>query len=224
MDEEEEENFQITYDYTDTDTKTENVTQTNGNRFHINFKLMGEDRKGILTCLKALNNLYSISISNVTNDTYFEKQNNIKIFQEGNNKDGNIYLVNNKNIDYNANNYMLIIGIKQQDENKLNVNKTILIINRDSKLKEDTAKRLYTKLLSQEEYLNLYYIKHFSLNITEFINDKYNKYKNNLSGISPDTARMEGGGELAKIEGQNPLKGDKKSANKVKKYIKKKVV
>lgn len=223
MDEEEEkENFQITYDYTDTDTdtKTENVTQTNGNRFHINFKLMGEDRKGILTCLKALNNLYSISISNVTNDTYFKQQKNIKIFQEGNNEDGNIYLVNNNNIDYDANNYMLIIGIKQQDENKLNVNKTILIINRDSKLKEDTAKRLYTKLLSQEEYLNLYYIKHFSLNITDFINDKYNKYKNNLS----DTSRMEGGGELAKIEGQNPLKGDKKSANKVKKYIKKKVV
>ena len=57
------------------------------------------------------------------------------------------------------------------------ITKTFLIINSDET--RNTPK--YTDV-TIEEYLNLYYIEHFSLNIIEF-SDLYKKYKNNTEEV-----------------------------------------
>ena len=171
------------------------INDVAGERRHIKFGPASEtdgtvDTKkynGILTCLKA-NKLYSFSILIDNDDISFiktlSKSNDIKIVNKHtNNKyiynftNSNEYLNNIASIyKGNKDNYMLIIGHLEDGTLKLNVEKIILIINNPFVNGIDLGLNKYKDILLQEEYLNLYYIEHFSLNIPKFIKDKYNIY------------------------------------------------
>ena len=212
-------NNHIDFEY-DSDQAITNVV---GERRHIKFGPASEtDGKdgakkynGILTCLKA-NNLYSFSIL-IDNDDILSslssfiktlsKSNDIKIVNKvTNNKyiynftNSNKYLDNIASIyDGNQDNYMLIIGHLQDEEQKLYVEKIILIINNPFVNGFVIGDKIYSDLLTAEEYLNLYYIEHFSLNIPNFIKDKYAAYKESTSSGTGETAE----GEETEREGQD---------------------
>jgi len=88
------------------------------------------------------------------------------------------------------------------------ITKTFLIIKSD-----ELGNTPKYKNVTIEEYLNLYYIEHFSLNIIEF-SELYNKYKNNTGEepggvaapggvVAPGGVGRQGGGE----EGQGVAPG-----------------
>jgi hypothetical protein len=171
------------------------ITNFAGERRHIKFgpasETDGQDGtykyNGILTCLKPDAKLYSFSIL-IDNDNddilssfikTLSKSNDIKIVNKKNTE--SIYNFTNSITDLNNvfqgtnDNYMLIIG-KLEDDKRLTVLKIILISNNNIGASINTDK-YYTEILTAEEYLNLYYIEHFSLNIPKFIKDKYAPYK-----------------------------------------------
>lgn len=133
---------------------------------------IAEFSKGILTLLKV--SLYSLSIK-------LEKTIDVNNLKNKFNGDiyvfdiqKNCYKINDELNDKQAS-HILIIGTIQdysQNENPIDfkITKTYLIINDEI---NDIAK--HTEGVSSEEYLNLYYIEHFSLDIIEFM-DIYNKY------------------------------------------------
>ena len=199
-------NNHIDFEY-DSDTA---INDFAGERRHIKFgpasETDGQDGtykyNGILTCLKA-NKLYSFSIliDNIDDIlSYFinslSNSNDIKIVDKTTH---NKYIYNFTNskkylnkfssiYDGNEDNYMLIIGHLQNGIQKLYVEKIILIINNhivDSFNIGGYNK--YNDLLTAEEYLNLYYIEHFSLNIPKFIKDKYTPYEEEVKLTSPGT-------------------------------------
>lgn len=173
-----------------------------GGRYHTFITNKGDDDeyitefnvKGILTLLiedkvDKKKKLYSLSIKLETADTadtvkelkikfngakYVfdkEKKNCYKIDDESNDK-----------LDDKKVSHILIIGIipnnsAPEDKKVFNITKTYLIINDEIK---GIAK--YTEGVSSEEYLNLYYIEHFSLDIKEFM-EIYNKYKEQVTDI-----------------------------------------
>ena len=201
-----QENNHIDFEY-DRDTAIKDVA---GERRHIKFGPASEtdgtvDTKkynGILTCLKA-NKLYSFSILIDNDDISFiktlSKSNDIKIVNKHtNNKyiynftNSNEYLNNIASIyKGNKDNYMLIIGHLEDGTLKLNVEKIILIINNPFVNGIDLGLNKYKDILLQEEYLNLYYIEHFSLNIPKFIKDKYTPYEEEVKLTSPGTGEGE---------------------------------
>ena len=186
------------------------INDVAGERRHIKFgpasETDGQDGtykyNGILTCLKA-NKLYSFSIliDNIDDIlSYFinslSNSNDIKIVDKTTH---NKYIYNFTNskkylnkfssiYDGNEDNYMLIIGHLRNGIKELNVEKIILIINNhivDSFNIGGYNK--YNDLLTAEEYLNLYYIEHFSLNIPKFIKNKYTPYEEEVKLTSPGT-------------------------------------
>ena len=169
------------------------ITNFAGERRHIKFgpasETVGQDGtykyNGILTCLKPDAKLYSFSIL-IDNDDILSSfiktlsnSNDIKFVYKKNTE--SIYNFTNSITDLNNvfqgtnDNYMLIIG-KLEDDKRLTVLKIILISNNNIGASINTDK-YYTEILTAEEYLNLYYIEHFSLNIPNFIKDKYAPYK-----------------------------------------------
>ena len=182
-------NNHIDFEY-DSDTA---INDFAGERRHIKFgpasETDGQDGtykyNGILTCLKPDIKLYSFSIlinNNNNNDiynTYIQNfSNKIKLVDK--NDINSIYNFTNNSTSLlnsvykpNIDNYILIIGELEDGKKNLKVLKIILISNNIDSIKGD----YYTDLLTAEEYLNLYYIEHFSLNIPKFISDKYNPYK-----------------------------------------------
>ena len=208
-------NNYIDFEYDDDDTA---ITKIAGERRHIKFGPAPETDStykynGILTCLKPGAKLYSFSIL-IDNDNddilssfikTLSNSNDIKIVDK---KTNNKYIYNftNSSTDLNNvfqgtnDNYMLIIG-ELEDDKRLKVLKIILISNNNISSSINTNK-YYTDLLTAEEYLNLYYIEHFSLNIPKFISDKYNPYRKSIQIKNPTSSRTgEGGGEEGGEEG-----------------------
>ena len=195
-------NNHIDFEYDD-DQPIINVA---GERRHIKFgpasETDGQDGtykyNGILTFWKA-NKLYSFSIlinNNNNNDiynTYIQNfSNKIKLVDK--NDINSIYNFTNNSTSLlnsvykpNIDNYILIIGELEDGKKNLKVLKIILISNNIDSIKGD----YYTDLLTAEEYLNLYYIEHFSLNIPKFISDKYNPYKIIIEGKSTSLGTVE---------------------------------
>lgn len=135
---------------------------------------IAEFSKGILTLLK--DTLYSLSIKLEAIDNYTVK--NLKYKFNGEiyvfDIKKNCYKINDSYNDYKVT-HILIIGNFQNNsedtsQKEFVISKTYLIINVEIK---GTAK--YTEGVSSEEYLNLYYIEHFSLDIKEFM-EIYSKY------------------------------------------------
>ena len=163
-----------------------------GGRYHTFITNKGGDAdivefsKGILTLLK--DTLYSLSIKLEAIDNYTVKNLKYKF-------NGEIYVFDIKKNCYEINEsyndyivtHILIIGNFQNNSDDTSqkdfvISKTYLIINVEIK---GTAK--YTEGVSSEEYLNLYYIEHFSLDIKEFM-EIYSKYKEQVTDID-DTER-----------------------------------
>ena len=211
------------------------ITNFAGERRHIKFgpasETDGQDGtykyNGILTCLKPDAKLYSFSILIDDNDDILSsfiktlsKSNDIKfVNKQINNK--HIYNFTNSNeylgkfssiSDGTEDNYMLIIGHLQNGIQKLYVKKIILIINNPYANSFDIGGyKRDNDLLTAEEYLNLYYIEHFSLNIPKFISDKYTPYKIIIEEEKSTSPRT---GETADRESEvtQPDSGDLKEA------------
>jgi hypothetical protein len=170
--------------------ETDVFPKKNGDRFHTTFAadvipdILKKEDKCILTLLK--DKTYSLSIklkvsSNTVNsfkDSFdFD---NIYIFD----KNKNCFELNTITT-YNSLtvSHILIIGTAAEPNAPAapfefnGITKTFLII--DNNVDGNTPK--YTDV-TIEEYLNLYYIEHFSLNIIEF-SDLYKKYKNNTEEV-----------------------------------------
>ena len=146
------------------------ITNKGGDAYIVEFS------KGILTLLKV--SLYSLSIKLKTTDNYTVE--NLKNKFNGDNIyvfdiKKNCYKINDDSYNDNKVTHILIIGNFPDNSNETSqkefvISKTYLIINVEIK---GTAK--YTEGVSSEEYLNLYYIEHFSLDIKEFM-EIYSKY------------------------------------------------
>jgi hypothetical protein len=169
--------------------ETDVFPKKNGDRFHTTFAadvipdILKKEDKCILTLLK--DKTYSLSIKLKVNS------NTVNSFKDSFDFD-NIYIFDkNKNCfelntittyDILKVSHILIIGTAYEPNAPAEaaaqfefngITKIFLIINSDET--RNTPK--YTDV-TIEEYLNLYYIEHFSLNIIEF-SDLYKKYKNN---------------------------------------------
>jgi hypothetical protein len=174
--------------------ETDVFPKKNGDRFHTTFAadvipdILKKEDKCILTLLK--DKTYSLSIklkvsSNTVNsfkDSFdFD---NIYIFD----KNKNCFELNTiTTYDILKVSHILIIGTAYEPNAPAEaaaqfefngITKIFLIINSDET--RNTPK--YTDV-TIEEYLNLYYIEHFSLNIIEF-SDLYKKYKNNTEEVA----------------------------------------
>lgn len=181
--------------------------QKNGDRFHTTFatnviqSILEKEDKCILTLLK--DTTYSLSIklkvnSNTVNSFKDFFGNNIYIFDK--NKDCFTLIDEYDNFKVS---HILIIGTVDKSNEDVsfefgNITKKFLII--DDNVDVNTSK--YTDV-TVEEYLNLYYIEHFSLNIIEFY-ELYNKYIKNTEGVGQGEGGQRGqGGE----EGQGGVEG-----------------
>ena len=150
---------------------------------------IAEFSKGILTLLKV--SLYSLSIKlettyNYTVENFKYKFNGDNIYVFDIKKD--CYKINDDSYNKYQVSHILIIGNFQNNSDGTSqkvfvISKTYLIINVEIK---GTAK--YTEGVSSEEYLNLYYIEHFSLDIKEFM-EIYKKYKEQVTE-NDNTERM----------------------------------
>ena len=191
--------------------ETDVFPKKNGDRFHTTFEndviqgILEKEDKCILTLLK--DKTYSLSIKLKVNS------NMVNSFKDSFDFD-NIYIFDKKKDCFKLNtattiydilkvSHILIIGTAYEPNAPAapaeaaapfefnGITKTFLII--DNNVDGNTPK--YTDV-TIEEYLNLYYIEHFSLNIIEF-SDLYKKYKNNTeeeSGVEPGEQREAAGG------------------------------
>lgn len=170
--------------------ETDVFPKKNGDRFHTTFAadvipgILKKEDKCILTLLK--DKTYSLSIKLKVNS------NMVNSFKDSFDFD-NIYIFDKKKDCFKLNtittydsltvSHILIIGTAAPAEAAAQfefngITKIFLIINSDET--RNTPK--YTDV-TIEEYLNLYYIEHFSLNIIEF-SDLYKKYKNNTEEVA----------------------------------------
>ena len=197
--------------------ETDVFPKKNGDRFHTTIAtdvipdILKKEDKCILTLLK--DKTYSLSIklkSGVLNNVENFKQFFDKTYIFDKNK--NCFELNTiTTYDSLTVSHILIIGTAAKPNAPAapfefnGITKTFLII--DNNVDGNTPK--YTDV-TIEEYLNLYYIEHFSLNIIEF-SDLYKKYKNNTeeeSGVEPGEQREAAGGvEGAAGEGVKPGEG-----------------
>ena len=190
--------------------ETDVFPKKNGDRFHTTIAtdvipdILKKEDKCILTLLK--DKTYSLSIKLKVNS------NMVNSFKDSFDFD-NIYIFDKKKDCFKLNtittydsltvSHILIIGTAAKPNAPAapaeaaapfefnGITKTFLII--DNNVDGNTPK--YTDV-TIEEYLNLYYIEHFSLNIIEF-SDLYKKYKNNTeeeSGVEPGEQREAAGG------------------------------
>ena len=166
--------------------ETDVFPKKNGDRFHTTIAtdvipdILKKEDKCILTLLK--DKTYSLSIKLKVNSY------TVNSFKDSFDFD-NIYIFDKKKDCFKLNtittydsltvSHILIIGTAYEPNAPAapfefnGITKTFLII--DNNVDGNTPK--YTDV-TIEEYLNLYYIEHFSLNIIEF-SDLYKKYKNN---------------------------------------------
>lgn len=177
--------------------ETDVFPKKNGDRFHTTFAadvipgILKKEDKCILTLLKG--KTYSLSIKLKVNS------NMVNSFKDSFDFD-NIYIFDKKKDCFKLNtittydsltvSHILIIGTAAEPNAPAapaeaaaqfefnGITKIFLIINSDET--RNTPK--YTDV-TIEEYLNLYYIEHFSLNIIEF-SDLYKKYKNNTEEVA----------------------------------------
>lgn len=201
--------------------------QKNGDRFHTTFatnviqSILEKEDKCILTLLK--DTTYSLSIklkvnSNTVNSFKDFFGNNIYIFDK--NKDCFTLIDEYDNFKVS---HILIIGTVDKSNEDVsfefgNITKKFLII--DDNVNGNTSK--YTNV-TVEEYLNLYYIEHFSLNIIEFY-ELYNNYIKNTGGVvegeegqGEGGQRGQGGEEGQGGGGGTEMTGKKKTVKKIKK-------
>lgn len=177
--------------------ETDVFPKKNGDRFHTTFAtdvipdILKKEDKCILTLLK--DTTYSLSIKLKVNS------NMVNSFKDSFDFDKTYIFDKNKNCfelntittyDSLTVSHILIIGTAAEPNAPAasaeaaaqfefnGITKTFLIINSDET--RNTPK--YTDV-TIEEYLNLYYIEHFSLNIIEF-SDLYKKYKNNTEEVA----------------------------------------
>lgn len=201
--------------------------QKNGDRFHTTFatnviqSILEKEDKCILTLLK--DTTYSLSIklkvnSNTVNSFKEFFGNNIYIFDK--NKD--CFILKDEYDNFKVSHILIIGTVDKLNEDALfqfgNITKTFLII--DDNVDVNTSKY---KDVTVEEYLNLYYIEHFSLNIIEFY-ELYNNYIKNTGGVvegeegqGEGGQRGQGGEEGQGGGGGTEMTGKKKTVKKIKK-------
>jgi hypothetical protein len=155
--------------------------QKNGDRFHTTFAndviqgIFEKDDKCILTLLK--DKTYSLSIKLQSKDkkvlSFKNRFNDILVFD--NNK--KCFAIQDTYDNFQVSYILIIGGVDNTGATtfQFNITKTFLII--DTEVDNIDSNTLY-KDVTIEEYLNLYYIEHFSLNIIEF-SELYKKYKTN---------------------------------------------
>jgi len=187
--------------------------QKNGDRFHTTFTndviqdIFEKDDKCILTLLKGTTYSLSIKLKATSNtvNRFKNSFNNILVFD----KNKNCFELNTTTAYDNFTvSHILIIGTANMPNTPATpfefngITKTFLIII-DNGVVDNTPKY---KDVTMEEYLNLYYIEHFSLNIIEF-SELYKNYKTNTGEGVGGQGRQgeEAGGE--EVGGEAPEEG-----------------
>jgi hypothetical protein len=169
----------------------------NGDRFHTTFdddvitNILKKDDKCILTLLKDITYSLSINLQSKDNTVVSVKNsfNNILVFD----KNKNCFAIQDTYDIFQVSHILIIGGVNNPGVTPYNFNitKTFLIIDTKIDINSNT---LY-KDVTMEEYLNLYYIEHFSLNIIEF-SELYKNYKTNTGeGVGGQGRQGEGQGE-----------------------------